>query len=281
MAKKAFSREEILRRLNKTYAESKPILGAGCSAGLIAKCAEIGGADLIIVYSTGKSRLMGLPTSQMGDSNAITLGMFEELHNVVKKTPIIAGIEGVDPRKLDLEELITPFIEIGYSGIINFPTIGLLGESRISERESVGLGYTREVEMIRVANKMDIFTMAYVFSPEEAKRMIEANVDCIVVHVRGTQGGLVGYKSRLSKEQGAKFIQEIIDVARSLNPRVICLAHGGPFESPEDTKFLYEHTNVQGFVGASSVERIPIEKAVVEVVRAFKNASIKSLIRNM
>lgn len=275
MTKKAFSKKEVLRRLNTAIRGSKPILGAGCSAGLIGKCAEIGGADLIIVYSTGKSRLMGLPTSQIGDSNAITLGMFEEIHNVVKNTPIIAGIEGVDPRKLDLEELITPFLEIGYSGIINFPTIAILGERRIAERESLGLGYAREVEMIRVANKMKTFTMAYVFSPDEARRMVEAGVDCMVAHVRGTKGGLVGYKGVSPKEEAAKAVQEMIDAGRSVNPSVICLAHGGPFESPEETKFLYKHTNAQGFVGASSIERIPIERAVTEVVRGFKNVSLK------
>lgn len=194
MRRKGIPKEEILRRLNKAIAEAKPILGAGCSAGLIAKCAEIGGADLIIVYSTGKSRLMGLPTSQIGDSNGITLGMFEELHNVVENTPLIAGVEGVDPRKLDLEELITPFIETGYSGIINFPTIAIVGERRIAERESVGLGYTREVEMIRMANKKGVFTMAYVFSPEEAKQMVEADVDCLVAHVRERKGVLLATK---------------------------------------------------------------------------------------
>ncbi len=265
----------MLARLHKTIAGGKPILGAGCSAGLIAKCAEIGGADLIIVYSTGKSRLMGLPTSRIGDANPTTLGMLDELQNVVKDTPIIGGVEAVDPRKLDLRELITPFLEAGYSGIINFPTIANIGERRVAERESVGLGYTREVEMIKIASEMKVFTMAYVFTPVEARRMTEANVDCIVAHVRGTEGGLVGYKDVSRREKAAEIVQEIIDAARSINPRVICLAHGGPFARPEDTLYLYEHTDAQGFVGASSIERIPIEKAVTEVVKEFKSIPMK------
>jgi predicted TIM-barrel enzyme len=276
MTKRVIPREEILRRLNRTISESKPIIAAGCSAGLIAKCAEIGGADLIVAYSTGKTRLMGLPTTVIGDSNPTTLNMCDELQNVIKDTPIIAGVEGGDPRKLDLRELITPFIQTGYSGIINFPTIALYGESRIAAKESVGLGYTREVDMIKVANEMNIFTMAYVFSPIESKLMAEANVDCIVAHAGRTRGGLVGFKDFLGKEKAAKLVQEIIDAAKSVNLNVICLAHGGPFASPEDTRYLYEHTDSKGFVGASSIERIPIEKAVIEVVRGFKSILIKS-----
>ena len=275
MTKRVLPREEILRRLNKTISESKPIIAAGCSAGLIAKCAEIGGADLIVAYSTGKTRLMGLPTTVIGDSNPTTLNMCDELQNVIKDTPIIAGVEGGDPRKLDLRELITPFIQIGYSGIINFPTIALSGESRIAAKESVGLGYKREVDMIKVAHEMNIFTMAYAFSPTESKLMAEANVDCIVAHAGRTKGGLVGFKDFLGREKAAELVQEIIDAAKSVNPNMICLAHGGPFASPEDTEYLYEHTDSKGFVGASSIERIPIEKAVIEVVRGFKSIPIK------
>jgi predicted TIM-barrel enzyme len=274
--KKVFKREEIIERLNKTISENRPILGAGCSAGLIAKCAEIGGADLIIVYSTGKSRLMGLPTSTIGDSNAITLSMCEEIRNVVKGVPIIAGIEAVDPRKMALDELIEPFIQVGYSGIINFPTIALMGEERIAARESVGLGFTREVEMIRTAHQMGVFTMVYVFNPEQTRRMVEAHADCIVPHVFGTAGGLVGFKNTMTKENAAETVQEMIQVAKSINPQVICLAHGGPFENPKDTGYLYEHTDAKGFVGASSIERIPIEKAVTDVVKEFKSVSLKS-----
>jgi predicted TIM-barrel enzyme len=274
VSKKFIPREEILARLKKVVETGRPILGAGCSAGLIAKCAEMGGADLIIAYSTGKSRLMGLPTTQIGDSNMVTLGMCDELQNVVKDTPIICGIEAVDPRKLDMRELITPFIQAGYSGIINFPTIAMSGELRIAERESVGLGYNRELEMVRVAREMNIFTIVYIFTPAEAIKMAEAGADCLIAHVRGTGGGLAGYKMKLTKEKAVAIVQEIIDAGRSVTSEIFCLAHGGPFESPKDTEYLYANTTVQGFVGASSIERIPIEKAVLETVKQFKSKSV-------
>ncbi|MCX6751052.1 MAG: phosphoenolpyruvate hydrolase family protein [Candidatus Pacearchaeota archaeon] len=275
MVKKIFTREQILSRLRETEKSGQPIISAGCSAGIIAKCAERGGADLIVAYSTGKSRLMGLPTTIMGDSNPRTLEMCGELRNVTKNTPIIAGIEATDPTKMDLSELINSFVEVGYSGIINFPTIQLYGESRCAEREAVGLGFSREVEMIKIASEMNLFTMAYVFSAESSKRIAEAGVDCVVAHLRGTAGGIAGYKNVFSMEEAVNTTQKIIEAARSINSDIICLAHGGPFALPEDTKYLYEHTDAIGFVGASSIERIPIERAITEVVKKFKNIPIK------
>jgi len=275
MVKKIFTREQILSRLRETVNRGQPIIAAGCSAGIIAKCAEMGGADLIVAYSTGKSRLMGLPTTIIGDSNALTIEMCGELLNVTKDIPIIAGVEATDPRKMDLSELINPFVEVGYSGVINFPTIRIYGEVRCEEREAIGLGFSREVEMIKVAREMNLFTMVYVFSPEDSKRMVEAGVDCIVAHLRGTAGGLTGYKNVSVIERAVNMTQEIIEVARSVNSDIICLAHGGPFALPEDTKYLYEHTDAQGFVGASSIERIPVERAVIEVVKKFKSMPLK------
>jgi len=257
---KTFTRKQILSRLQKTINEGRPIIGAGSSAGIIAKCAEIGGADLIIVYSTGKSRLMGLPTSPLGDSNDITLEMGKEMFNVVKDTPVIAGIEAADPTSMDLELLIESFVNEGYSGIINFPTIAMYHSPIYRKlRGSVGLGFSRELEMVKLARSMDIFTMAYVFSPEDTEEMVKAGADCVCPHVGGTSGGLVGFK-------GVKSF-DITDV--------ICLSHGGPIATPEDTKYIYEHTDVVGYVGASSIERIPVERAVIETVRQFKGISIK------
>lgn len=278
-----FTREEILERLRKVIKEGKPILGAGCSAGIIAKCAEVGGADLIIVYSTGLSRLKGLPTTLYGpmDSNAVTLSMFEELDNVVKDTPIIAGVDASDPTCLDLEKLLKKFINVGFSGIINYPTMGEFGDREPGcryrrERESQGLGWSREVEMMRIAHRMNIFTMAYVYNLEDAQDMARVPVDVIVAHVGGTGGGLAGYKP-LSIEEAAQLAQKIITAAKSINPELICLAHGGPFAEPKDTEYLYKHTDAVGFVGASSIERIPIERAIINVVREFKSYSIKKV----
>jgi len=273
---KKFSREEILNRLKKTVREEKPIIAAGCSAGIIAKCAELGGADLIVVYSTGLSRLKGLQTTLIPNSNAITLQMFEEIQDVVKDTPIIAGIEATEPPPgRDLAALVKKFINIGYSGIENFPTIGFFtprSEFRM-EKEAQGLGFSREVEMIRIAHKMDIFTMAYAFYPSDAIAMAKAGVDCLVPHVGGTAGGVAGYDAIPHKDAAAR-IQRMIEAAKGVNPNIICLGHGGPFATPEDTQYLYEHTDAVGFEGASAIERIPIEKAIKLVVLEFKSVPI-------
>lgn len=270
--RKKFNRKEILERLNRTIEEGKPIIGTGASAGIIAKCAEKGGADLIIVYSTGKSRLMGLPTTRLGDSNTITLGMADEMLNVVKNTPIIGGIEATDPTTMDLDLLVDKFMQVGYSGLINFPTVGMFSSYRV-KREAVGLGFPREVEMVKIARDKEIFTMAYVFNPEDTKEMVEAGIDCICPHVGPTKGGLVGYdKLAYTLDDAVKAIQQMVDVAKSINPDVIALSHGGPIETPEETKYLYEKSDgVVGYVGASSIERIPVERAIIDIVSKFKS----------
>ncbi len=272
-------RSEILRRLRQSIAEGKPILGAGVSTGLVAKCAELGGADLLIVYSTGLSRHMGLPTTLYGDSNGVTLGMFDELNNVVKDTPIIAGIEATDPYRAfyreNLDKLVKLFIDKGFSGVINFPTLGLYDKWR-RWRETVGFGFDWEVEMLRIAHdEYDWFTVSYVFDTEDARKMAEIPVDVQCVHVGATVGGLVGYEVATVHEEAAKSAQVMIEATKDVNPDIICLAHGGPFAEPEDTKFLYEHSDAAGFVGASSIERIPIEKAVVSTVKEYKSVPLR------
>ncbi len=275
--RKIFNQNEIIKRIKQNIAKGSPIIGAGSSCGLVAKCAELGGADLIIVYSTGISRLKGLPTSHnLGHSNTMTLEMAEEILNVVKDSPVICGIEANDPSHWDLDYLLDKFVDSGFSGIINFPTIGLYEKNTMwrNMKESVGLGFSREVELINIANSRDIFTMAYVFTPEEALQMAEVGIDCIVPHAGGTAGGLQGFAT-IDYKEGAKVVQEMIMAAKGINSDIICLAHGGPFATPEDTKYLYQETDAQGFVGASSIERIPIENAVVSVIKKFKEFKIK------
>jgi predicted TIM-barrel enzyme len=274
--KRKFTKEKVLERLRKIISTGKPIIGAGSSAGIIAKCAEVGGADLIIVYSTGLSRLQGLPTTPYGpmDTNKITISMIDELLNVVKDTPIIGGVDASDPTCWDLEKLLKKFIDAGFSGIINFPTIAMYEGRWRQMREPQGLSWSREVEMMRTARKMNIFTMAYVWSPEDARDMAQIPVDVICSHVGGTAGGLVGYKA-VPLETALQNAQKIIQAAREVKSDIICLAHGGPFAEPEDTKHLYEQTDAQGFVGASSIERIPVEKAVIEVVERFKSIPVR------
>ena len=273
-----FTREEILRRLRKTSEEGKPIIAAGSSAGIIAKCAELGGADLIMVYSSGKARIRGFQTTMVENSNAVTLEMFEEINNVVQNTPIIAGIDSTEPPAgRDLAELVQRFVDTGFSGIINFPTYGFFeDETWRRDREIQGIGFSREIELIRIARNMGVFTMAYVFFPQDARAMAEAGVDCMVPHAGGTAGGLVGFDAIASPLKDASAtVQKMIEASKEANPDVICLAHGGQIATPEDTRYLYEHTEAAGFVGASSIERIPVEKAVTEVVEAFKSFQLK------
>jgi len=202
--------------------------------------------------------------------------MFEEIQDVVKDTPIIAGVEATEPPAgRNLAALVKKFIDIRYSGIENFPTIGFFSprsEFR-REKEAEGLGFSREVEMIRIAHKMDIFTMAYAFYPSDAIAMAKAGVDCLVPHVGGTTGGIAGYDAIPHKDAAAR-IQKMIEAAKKVNPDIICLGHGGPFATPKDTRYLYEHTDAVGFEGASAIERIPIERAIKLVVLEFKSILI-------
>ena len=200
--------------------------------------------------------------------------MRKEIFNVVKDTLVIAGIEATDPTSMDLELLIEPFVNAGYSGIINFPTVGIY-TSYCKIRDSVGLGFSREANMIKLARDKDIFTILYVFSPEGTGEMIKAGADCVCSHVGRTSGGLVDFKGVKSFEVTVKTIQDRVKVAKAVNPDVICLCRGGPIAAPEDTKYIYKHTDVVGYVGASSIERIPVERAVIETFRQFKGISIK------
>jgi predicted TIM-barrel enzyme len=270
---KVFTRKAILEQLRKTITKGEPIIGAGCSAGIIAKCAELGGADLIITYSTGKSRFMGLQTTVLPNSNNLTLGMFEEISRVVKKIPIIAGVEASDSSERSLNDLLMRFMNIGFSGIINFPTVGYIDPTSKLREEK---GFPKEIELIRLAHENDVFTMAYVFYPCDAVAMALAGVDVLVPHVGGTAGGEAGFRS-ISHEKAVKKIQEIIKACEKVRSDLIFLGHGGPFAEPSDTDFLYRCTKCVGFVGASSIERIPIERAVKLTVMEFKSKRIRAL----
>jgi len=277
-------RKEILDRLKKEMSENRPILGAGCSAGIMAKCAEIGRADLIIVYSTGRTRMMGLPTTMItGTSNPVTLQMVDELTNVVKNTPIIAGIEANDIYCLDLEDSLKRFVDKGFSGAINFPTVALyenlieggMALRKFTEALAPGYGvkhwgWSREVEMIRILHEWDMFTMSYVFAPPDAVAMVNAGVDVVCVHVGPTMGGLTGYAPTEDMDKLLSKAQDVMNAARDARSDVICLIHGGPFYDPESTKVVYEKTDAVGFVAASAIERIPVEKAVVTVCKDYK-----------
>ena len=271
---KMFERSEILAAIREQSDKGNPILAAGSSCGLVAKCAALGGADMLVVYSTGLSRLMGLPTSRIGDSNARTIEMADEIRNVVSSVPVIGGVEAWDPVRLDLDRLLDNFWAAGYSGIINYPTISTMGDKWRDRRGRVGLGFEREVEMIALAREKNIFSMAYVASAEDAAAMAEAGADCIVPHVGATRGGLVGHDEGQALQTAISKINVINAAARSVRPDVILLAHGGAIAEPDDTAEVYRLTECVGFVGASSIERIPIERAVQAVAKAFKAVPI-------
>jgi predicted TIM-barrel enzyme len=272
--RRQWQRREIVARLRETIDRNEPVLAAGASAGIIAKCAEMAGADLLVVYSTGRSRLMGLPTTPIGDSNTETLAMFEEIANVTRQTPVIGGAEAVDPRYLALQRLVGRFRSAGYDGLINFPTIANLPDRR-RIRDDVGLGFSREVELVELASAQDYFTMVYAYTPDDARAFASAGADVVVAHAGWTTGGLAGAnESARTLTEAADLVSKVLDAALETNPAVIPLAHGGPFARPEDTGQLYELTPAVGFVGASSIERIPIENAVTAAVKEFKSVPV-------
>jgi predicted TIM-barrel enzyme len=281
-----FSREEIISRLRAEVAAGRAILGAGCSAGIIAKCAEIGGADLIITYSTGRTRMMGLPTTTITGpaSNHTTLAMAGELLNVIQDTPLIAGVEANDFEYLDLEASLDRFTATGFSGIINFPTTGLnenLVSGGLAAREYTGAmaagyrqqhwGWTREVEMIARARARNEFTMTYVCSPEDAAQMAAAGADAVCAHVGGTIGGMTGFRARGDTAALLARARRILDAATAVSPQILPLVHGGPFLDPASTAVIYRETSAVGFVAASAVERIPVENAIRGVCEQYKS----------
>ena len=266
---RVFTRKEILERLKDTTNRGKPILGAGASSGLIGKCAEIGGADLIIVYCTGLSRKMGLPTRRIGDANNIVIEMGREVGQVLEDVPLIGGLDANDPYYMDINRQIDRHIEAGFSGIINNPTVGSHFMPWRNVYDPTGIKFSREVKMISLCHERGLFTITYCFEPEDCVRMAVAGADAIVAHVGPTVGGLEGFNAP-DMEKCCERAEELIQAAKKANPDVICLAHGGTFSKPADTRVLYEKTSAVGFVGASSVERIPVEKAIMDAVKKFK-----------
>jgi len=275
MERGELTRSVILDNLRKEIAAGRAVLGAGASAGIIARCAEAGGADLIIAYSTGRSRMMGLPTSTLGDSNTETLKMLRELDNVVWHTPIIGGMEMADPQYLRVSRLVDAFVNAGFNGLINMPTIA---DRPIwaKGRSAVGLGLEREAQVVENARERDVLTLGYALSVDHTKLLVNAGLDILVPHAGWTAGGDLGAgPDARGLQDAAEFVQQLTEVGRAINPDIIVLAHGGPFATPEDTVYLYQNTDVQGFIGASSIERIPVERAVTDVVRGFKANTLR------
>lgn len=269
------TRSEALKRLREQIDSGKPIIGAGAGTGISAKCAEAGGADIIIIYNSGRYRMAGrgslaglLP---YGDANAIVLDMGREVLPIVKHTPVLAGVCGTDPFRL-MPVFLRQIKEAGFTGVQNFPTVGLFDGVFRQNLEETGMGFDLEVEMIRLSHEMDLLTCPYVFTPQEAEKMARAGADVIVPHMGLTTKGNIGAKTAITLDEAAERVQAMCDAARAVNPDVIVLCHGGPLAEPEDAQYVLSHTeHVVGFFGASSMERLPTEIAITEQVRKFKS----------
>ena len=271
-------REESLRRLHQTVAEGRPIIGCGAGTGISAKFAERGGADIIIIYNSGRYRMAGrgslaglLP---YGDANGIVVEMAAEVLPVIKDTPVLAGVCGTDPFRL-MTAFLKQLEEMGFDGVQNFPTVGLIDGVFRTNLEETGMGYDLEVEMIRLAHELDMLTCPYVFSEEDAVAMAKAGADVLVPHMGLTTKGAIGAETALTLEESAKRVQAMRDAAKKVNPDILVLCHGGPIAEPPDAQYIYEHTEgVVGFFGASSIERLPTERAIREQVEAFKSLEL-------
>ncbi|MGI6142272.1 MAG: phosphoenolpyruvate hydrolase family protein [bacterium] len=269
------SRAEALAKIKSEIAAGKPIIGAGAGTGISAKCAEAGGVDLIIIYNSGRYRMAGRGSLagllSYGDANAIVVDMAKEVLPIVKKTPVQAGVCGTDPFRV-MDVFLKQLKDIGFTGVQNFPTVGLIDGVFRQNLEETGMGYDLEIEMIAKAHRLDMLTTPYVFSVDDAEKMAEAGADILVPHMGLTTKGTIGATTALTLEESAKRVQAMHDAAKKINPDIIVLCHGGPIAEPEDAQYILENTEgVVGFFGASSIERLPTEVAITEQVKKFKS----------
>jgi predicted TIM-barrel enzyme len=267
------TRAEALARLRAQIAGRRPIIGAGAGTGLSAKCAEAGGADLIIIYNSGRYRMAGRGSLAgllaYGNANEIVCEMAREVLPVVKHTPVLAGVNGTDPFMIE-GEFLQRLIGLGFSGVQNFPTVGLIDGIFRANLEETGMGYGLEVEMIERARALDLLTTPYVFSEDDARAMTHAGADVIVCHLGLTTGGAVGAETALTLEDCIERVDAWSAAARAIRPDVFVLCHGGPIATPADAQHVLDRCpGCHGFYGASSMERLPVETAVTETTRRF------------
>jgi predicted TIM-barrel enzyme len=268
---------EARLRLQATLDTGGVVIGAGAGTGLSAKCAEAGGADLIIIYNSGRYRMAGRGSlaglMPYGDANAIVLEMAGEVLPVVEQTPVLAGVCGTDPFRL-MDRFLIQVQDAGFAGVQNFPTVGLIDGLFRANLEETGMGYQLEVEMIGLAHERGLLTAPYVFDVESAEAMTSAGADVLVPHMGLTTKGTIGAHTARTLEECVPLIQEMHDAAVAINPEVLVLCHGGPIAEPEDASYVLQHTDgVVGFFGASSMERLPTEIAMTENMRRFKAIS--------
>ena len=272
-----FTRDECLRRLRAQVAAGLPIIGGGAGTGLSAKCAEAGGIDLVIIYNSGRFRMAGRGSLSgmmpYGDANQIVVDMAREVLPVVKRTPVLAGVCGTDPFRI-MPHFLRDLQAMGFSGVQNFPTVGLIDGTMRQGLEETDMGFDKEVEMIRMARELGLLTCPYVFTEAEAEAMAGAGADVLIPHMGLTTKGAIGAKTALTLDAAAARVQALHDAAKRVNPDILVLCHGGPISEPADAAYILKHTKgIVGFFGASSIERLPTEVAITDCVRAFKEIS--------
>lgn len=275
-----FARDEIIGRLRDKVRSGRPIVGGGAGTGISAKMSEEGGIDLLVIYNSGRFRMAGRGSLSgllpYGDANAIVLEMAREVIPVVPKTPVLAGVCGTDPFRL-MKLFLREIVQAGFSGVQNFPTVGLFDGVFRANLEETGMGFGLEVDMIRQAHEMGLLTTPYAFNPDEAAAMAMAGADLLIPHVGLTTKGSIGAHTALSLEEACRAVQAMHDAARRINPEILVLCHGGPIAEPADAQFVLDHTEgIVGFYGASSMERLPVEPAIRGRVSEFTRLKFRS-----
>ncbi|WP_107689610.1 phosphoenolpyruvate hydrolase family protein [Coprothermobacter proteolyticus] len=271
----AIDRKTALERLQSQVKSGRPIIGAGAGTGISAKFTLAGGVDLIIIYNSGRYRMAGRGSLAgllaYGDANQIVLEMANEVLPIAENSAVLAGVNGTDPFKI-MKNFLKQIKDIGFTGVQNFPTVGLIDGQFRQNLEETDMGYYKEVEMIAMAHDMDLLTCPYVFNENDAVEMTKAGADVIVAHMGLTTKGAIGARTALTLDDCAERIQAIHDAAKSVNPNVMVICHGGPIAEPEDAQYIFDHTKgIVGFFGASSMERIPVEVAIKANAERFKS----------
>lgn len=277
----AIPRKEILKKLNEQAEKGIPIIGGGAGTGISAKSEEAGGIDLIVIYNTGRYRMAGRVSITglfaYGDANAVMMEMAGEVLPVVKHTPVLAGVNATDPFRM-MPYFLKQVKEMGFSGVQNFPTVGLFDGIMRENMEATGLGYDKEVEMIHLAHEMDLLTTPYVFNEDEAQAMVKAGADMIVAHVGLTTGGTIGAAAAKSMDQSIDITLRIAEASRKVRKDVLVICHGGPFDEPENVaEAMKRMPGINGFYGATSMERLPVERAIKAQVQKFKEMKLKPM----
>lgn len=270
---KQYNRQQVVKRLRAKLASGRIIVAAGAGTGISAKFEEEGGADLIMVFNSGRYRMHGLGSLSgwmaYGNANDVAMEMGEQnVLPIIKEVPVVCSVNATDPTRV-MDLWLKKVKDAGFSGVNNFPTMGMIDGNFRAGLEETGMSFDKEVEVIQIANKMNLFTMPYAFTPEEARKMAKAGCDCLLAHVGLTVGGSIGAKTTLSIDEAAQVTKKMAEAAWAVNPDVLILCHGGPISTPADVMHVLKKVPIHGFVGASSMERLPVERGIKDITAAF------------